>query len=104
MAWVTPWALATLAYSICYLLNGSLDVVRTVGKVYWISRNDNRWFSIGFGTMRTLSEPWKRGNGIYVAMFKYSLQIGICNDVEGNLLTQLDGRMLDLTPHEIGNW
>ena len=105
MAWVTPWALATLAYSILYLLSGSLDSVRTCGNVYWISRHDKRWFSVGFGTMRTITAPWKRGKGIYVALFKYSLQIGICKeDANGSLLTQLDGRLLDLTPHEIGNW
>lgn len=105
---VTPLTLLPLSYCIYTLLHGCIDVVRTCGPVYWIGRVDSRWASIGKGTMHQLSPPWKKGTGIYIAIAKRSLQIGLCHsqnfdEVDGTL-SAIQGRYLDLEPKEIGQW
>lgn len=104
----TPLAWLGFIYALYQLLEGCTDVVRTCGPVYWIGRNDPRMFSIGFGTMHMLSAPWKKGRGVYIAVAKHSLQVGLCrsqklNEVEGTL-SAVQGRYLDVTPEEIGTW
>lgn len=104
----TPLAWIGLAIALYQMLNGCTDIVRTCGPVYWIGRHDPRRFSIGFGTMHMLSAPWKKGRGIYVAIARYSLQVGLCrsqnlNEVDGTL-SAIQGRYLDVAPKEIGKW
>ena len=87
---------------------GTLDLVQGVGRLYWIVRKDQRWFSIGKGTMHELSDPWRKGSGVYIAIAKYCLQIGLCrrqtfNETDG-VLSAVQGRFLETEPREIGNW
>jgi hypothetical protein len=104
----TLFAWIGLGIALYQLLNGCTDVVRTCGPVYWIGKHDTRMFSIGIGTMHMLSAPWKKGRGVYVAINRYSLQIGLCRsqklgEVEGTL-SAIQGRYLDVPPEEIGTW
>ena len=104
----TVFAWIGFIYATYQLLHGCTDDVRTAGPVYWIGRKDPRLFSIGFGTMHQLNAPWKKGMGIYVAIAKYSLQIGLCrsqnlSETEGTL-SAVQGRYLDIEPKDIGKW
>lgn len=104
----TPFAWFGLAIALYQLLNGCTDIVRTCGPVYWIGRHDSRVFSVGMGTMHMLSAPWKKGRGVYVAVNRYSLQVGLCraqklSETEGTL-SAIQGRYLDVPPEEIGQW
>lgn len=104
----TVFAWFGITIALYQLLHGCTDIVRTAGPVYWIGRNDLRWFSVGMGTMHQLGAPWKKGRGVYVCVAKHSLQIGLCrsqnlNEVEGTL-SAVQGRYLDLDPKEIGKW
>jgi hypothetical protein len=90
------------------ILKGTLDLVQGIGPVYWIMRRDSRIISLGFGTMHELSAPWRKGRGVYVALFHRSLQFGLCrrqqlDEVTGTL-SAVQGRYLDLSANEIGNW
>jgi hypothetical protein len=90
------------------VFKGTKDTVQGIGPIYWIVRSDNRLISVGFGTMHELSEPWRKGRGVYVAMFKRSIQIGVCyrqnlDDTAGTL-SAVQGRYLDISASEIGNW
>jgi hypothetical protein len=105
---LTVFAWFGIAIALYQLLNGCTDIVRTCGPVYWIGRHDLRRFSIGLGTMHQVSAPWKKGRGVYIALFRYSLQIGLChsqklNEIDGTL-SAIQGRYLDIEPKEIGNW
>jgi hypothetical protein len=105
---VHPVFLITLCVGIYNLLRGGLDITRTFGSVYWVSKKDTRLFSVGKGTMHQLSAPWKKGSGIYVAVAYRILQIGLCfrqnlDDIEGTL-SAVQGRYLDVEPKEIGKW
>jgi hypothetical protein len=97
----------TLGY-VYTIFKGTLDLVQGIGPIYWISRKDARIFSIGIGTMHELSAPWRKGKGIYIAAFRRSFQVGICRrqqlDEVSGTLSAVQGRYLDLSAHEIGNW
>ena len=103
---------ATFAYAaIVYLVWGMwapLDGLCILGPIYWITRKDHRSFSIGFGAMHQTMHPWRKGRGIYVALFKRSFQIGLCKkqnlDEEDGILSAVKGRYLDISPSEIGEW
>lgn len=104
----TVFAWLGIAISLYQLFNGCTDVVRTCGPVYWIGRHDPRLFSAGLGTMHQVSAPWKKGRGVYIALFRYSLQVGLCrsqklNEIDGTL-SAIQGRYLDIEPKDIGNW
>lgn len=95
----------TYAYLV---FRGTTDIVQGVGPVYWITRHDPRYLSVGFGTMHELGTPWRKGAGIYVAMFKRSIQIGLCHkqnlDDTSGTLSAIQGKYLDISAKEIGNW
>ena len=95
----------TYAYLV---FRGTTDIVQGVGPVYWIIRHDHRYLSVGFGTMHELGTPWRKGAGIYVAMFKCSIQIGLCRkqnlDDTSGTLSAIQGKYLDISAKEIGNW
>lgn len=79
------------------------------GRLYWVTKQDNRWLRAGLGTMHTTSAPWKSGKGIYFVLAKRVFQIGLCKDVvyieeSQALLSAVKGRYLDMTPSEIGDW
>jgi hypothetical protein len=56
--------------------------------------------------MHTISDPWFKGKGVQISLWKRSFQVGICqeqkyhNDLEGSLAA-IQGRFLDLTPRQI---
>lgn len=101
------FALPTATY-VWMVFKDTLDKVQGIGPVYWIVRRDPRIISVGIGTMHELSEPWRKGRGVYVALFRRSLQVGLCrrqqmDEVTGTL-SAVGGRWLNTTPKEIGNW
>lgn len=89
------------------IFHGDLDQVYIMGNLYWITKRDNRIASVGKGTMHQTYAPWRKGTGIYIALFKYCFQFGYAKpqdlDDEAGILSATQGRYLDLTPHEIGN-
>jgi hypothetical protein len=108
LAFIHPVFLITLFAGVYFLLEGGLDTVRTFGVVYWVRQNDHRLFSVGKATMHQLSAPWKKGKGLYVALFYKNLQIGLCFkqnlDETNGTLSAIQGRYLDVEPKEIGKW
>jgi hypothetical protein len=94
-----------------FLFKDSMNLVQSVGSLYWITRNYVRKgtpiMSLGF--MHELDKPWRTGKGVQIRFRKHSFQIGFCkkttpkNEEEG-ILNAVGGRMLDTTAHEIGNW
>lgn len=84
------------------------DQLYVFGKLYVIVRRDQRILRIGSGIMHQTSSPWYKGRGIYVVFFKKCTQVGFCKpqqlSEESGILSAMQGRYLDLTPHEIGNW
>ena len=99
--------LPTLGYAHMVFSN-TLDLVQGIGPVYWIIRKDPRKVSVGLGTMHELGSPWRKGQGVYLVLFHRSFQIGLCHrqqfdDITGTL-SAVQGRYLDLSAKEIGNW
>lgn len=84
------------------------DQLYVYGRMYAILKKDTRFIRVGVGTMHQTSSPWNKGKGIYIVAFKRCLQIGLCKpqqlNEESGILSAMQGRYLDLTPHEIGNW
>lgn len=84
------------------------DQLYVYGRVYGILKKDTRLMRVGTGTMHQTSAPWHKGKGIYIVVLKRCLQIGLCKpqqlNEESGILSAMQGRYLDLTPHEIGNW
>lgn len=84
------------------------DQLYVYGRLYIIVRKDKRIVRTGIGTMHQTSSPWRKGKGIYLVLFKRCLQVGFCKPQQLNeelgILSAMQGRYLDLTPHEIGNW
>lgn len=92
-----------------YIFSGAVGLVQSVGRVYFILKRDTRWASMGRGTMHELSHPWRKGRGLYITLFKWSLQIGVCRPLgnigfEQGTLSAVQGRYLETTPKEIGQW
>lgn len=88
--------------------SGTYGLLYVIGPVYWILKKDNRFFSVGLGTMHEVAEPWRRGRGVYAVVAKRCLHIGLCrtqtlDETEG-ILSAVQGRYLDTEPREIGNW
>ena len=83
----------------------------TIGPLYWITRDtvtyQDRILAIGF--MRQTSAPWRVGRGLHIRFGKYSFQVGLSKkskktyDTEG-LLYAMQGRVLNTTVAEIGDW
>lgn len=91
-----------------YTFSGAVGSVQVIGRVYFILKKDHRWLSFGQGTMHELSRPWRKGTGLYVTFLKWSLQIGVCHpqrltDEQGTL-SAVQGRYLETSPKEIGQW
>lgn len=103
-----PFFLVPFALYAWRAFRGTQDLLYAVGPLYWILKNDNRWFSVGIGTMHEVAEPWRRGRGLYVTVAKRCLQIGLCRtqtlDETQGILSAVQGRYLDIEPREIGNW
>lgn len=84
------------------------DQLYVFGRMYSILRKDPRIIRVGTGTMHQTSTPWHKGKGIYIVVLKRCLQIGLCKpqqlNEEAGILSAMQGRYLEITPHEIGNW
>jgi hypothetical protein len=89
------------------IFHGDLDQVYIMGNLYWITKRDSRTISAGKGTMHQTYTPWRKGSGVYIALFKHCFQIGWAKpqnlSEEAGILSATQGRFLQLTPHEIGN-
>lgn len=86
-----------------------LGALCVLGPIYWITRKDHRNFSIGLGTMHQTYYPWRKGRGIYIVVLKRCFQIGLSQkqlslEEADGILSAVQGRYLDLTPNEIGEW
>lgn len=104
----TPVLFVLLPVCAYFLFSGAVGMVQGIGPVYWILKPDNRWVSIGIGTMHELNHPWRVGRGLYLVLVKWSLQVGLCRrqsftDEEGTL-SAVRGRYMDVTAKEIGQW
>jgi hypothetical protein len=80
-------------------------------RIYWITRDNGKSGDpfVVRSFMRQIAPPWWRGKGIQFRVSKYTFQVGIlrekANVPEGSmdsemmgLLSQLDGRELDIDP------
>ena len=103
-----PVFLLLIPIGIYATLRGTLGLVQFLGPVYWILRPDTRWLRAGIGTMHQTAAPWRKGRGLYVVCCRRMFQIGLCQpqhlDDEAGTLSALQGRFLDMTPKEIGEW
>lgn len=101
---------AILSYT-ALLFKGTLNTLQVAGRVYWITRdlvppNTPRCAK---AFMRETSSPWRTGRGIQIRGLGRTFQIGICDkgmtsdEIEG-LAHAVGGRLLEETPHKIGNW
>lgn len=93
------------------IFKDSMNLVQSVGRVYWIIRNNakkgDRIVSTAF--MRGTDEPWLIGEGIQFRFFKYTFHIGLCYPVpadseEEGVLNAMQGRYMEEPAKEIGNW
>jgi len=88
-----------------------MNKVRSVGPVYWITRDfvDNRTRVICTGFMKEIDDPWRHGKGLQIRFKHKTFQIGFCkrtyplDDTEG-VLSAVGGRMLDVSVDEIESW
>ena len=107
------WATLAIALSIVFgyfLFRNTLNTVQSVGPIYWISRDyvpsNSRIISSGF--MHELDAPWRHGKGVQIALFKRTFQVGLCKrhnyDETSGVLAAVQGRFMDESAHEIGNW
>ena len=105
---IHPIFLVTAILYLKFVFRCEYDQLYVYGRLYWIARKDPRVIRMGIGTMHQTSAPWNKGKGLYVVFFKRCLQVGLCKpqqlSEESGILSAMQGRYLDLTPHEIGNW
>lgn len=105
-------SLIALSVTVSYLLfRNTLNTVQVAWRIYWIVRDlvptDTPVVSKGF--MRETESPWRTGRGLQFKLPRRIIQIGICDkgrngdDFEG-LVYAMQGRLLDDSPHVIGNW
>lgn len=91
-----------------YLFRDTMNVLQVVGPVYWITKNNTpKGPFVSKGFMHEIYEPWRKGTGVQVRVFKYSFQIGLCKrqylDETTGVLSALQGRFLDTSPSDIGS-
>lgn len=89
-----------------------MNLVQAVGPLYWITRNfapkGTRLVSSGF--MRELGAPWRVGKGIQIRFSRNrTFQIGFCKetlplDEDSGILNAVGGRIMEISPEEIGDW
>lgn len=93
------------------IFGDSMNTVQTVGKVYWIVRDNakkgDKLISSAF--MRTIDNPWLIGNGVQFRFLKYTFQIGVYyvlhfDSEEEGVLNAMTGRYMEDNPKDIGNW
>lgn len=105
---IHPIFFITTAVYCWVVFRGELNQLYVIGNVYWITKKDHRWISIGIGSMHQIYEPWRKGKGVYITLFKYCFQLGWARPQnlteEAGILSATQGRYLDTTPQEIGNW
>jgi hypothetical protein len=101
-----------LAFTVLYATAAfwtPVDRLNVYRKLYWIIRKDPRRLSVGRGTMRETNYPWRQGSGVYVTVWHRCFHLGLCapfefETEEDGILSAVQGRYLDATPVEIGEW
>jgi hypothetical protein len=75
-------------------------------RLYWITRDNatKGTFIVSPAFMRQTADPWWRGRGLQFRAGKYTFQIGVLTGKGDNLLSQVDGRDLDVAPVQIREW
>lgn len=105
---IHPVALVPAIFYFKFVFRFEHDQLYVFKRIYGILRKDTRFLRIGIGTMHQTSAPWNKGKGLYVVFVKRCIQVGFCKpqklSEESGILSAMQGRYLDLTPHEIGNW
>lgn len=105
---IHPAFIIPAVFYIKFVFKFEHDQLYVYGRLYIIVRKDKRIVRTGVGTMHQTSSPWNKGKGVYIVVLKRCLQIGLCKpqhlNEESGILSAMQGRYLDLTPHEIGNW
>lgn len=105
-------ALLVLLIGAWFLFKDSLNLVQSVGRVYWITRDyvPKGTPLVAKGFMRELGEPWRVGSGLQIRFSKNrTFQVGLCQqtapvDEENGILNAVGGRYMDVTAEEIGEW
>jgi hypothetical protein len=102
------WFVIPFMLGFVLFFKGKLNALYIMGPLFWTTKTSLSNFSIGVGSMHQISKPWKKGKGIYVGVAKRVFLIGLCkkqdlSETEG-ILSAVNGRYLDVTPKEIGDW
>lgn len=93
------------------LFRNTLNTVQVAGRLYWITRDyiPDGTPLLTKGFMRETDSPFRAGKGIQVRIPKRTVQVGICDrgrpadEIDG-LVYAMQGRLLEDSPHKIGNW
>lgn len=105
-------SLIALWLTVSYLLfRNTLNTVQVAWRVYWIVRDlvPEGAPIVSRGFMRETEAPWRTGRGIQFKVPRRIIQVGICDtgrsgdDFDG-LVYAMQGRLLNDSPHVIGNW
>lgn len=106
--WQIWVAILPFIVGVVLFFRGELGMLYVMGRLYWITKEGTRRFSIGIASMHQTYEPWRKGKGIYISLFKRTFQIGLCKEQrlseEEGILSAVEGRYLDVSPKEIGDW
>lgn len=88
-----------------------LNIVHGVGCIYWIVRDTATAETprMSTGWVHELGGYWRKGKGIQFKTGKYITQVGVCKrhkvkNEEDGILEAMQGRMLNTTTDEIGEW
>jgi hypothetical protein len=105
MGWLIAVGLLIGAYFLFKDTMNRLQYVQWL-RLYWITRNNapKGTFIISPAFMRQTAEPWWRGRGIQFRAGKYTFQIGVLTSRGDDLISQVDGRDLEVTPSVIREW
>lgn len=110
--WVSGICLIGVSITLSYFLfRRTLNTVQVAGRLYWIARDlvPEGTPLLVRGFMREVESPWRTGRGIQFKVPHRIIQIGICDkghprdDLDG-LVYAMQGRLMDDSPHVIGNW
>lgn len=106
---VTLWIVWVLVSY--FLFRNTLNRLQVAGRVYWIFRDvvPPGTPRVSRGFMRETDAPWRTGKGVQVRFETHTFQVGWCDkghtsDEIAGLVHAVGGRLLEDTPHKIGNW
>lgn len=68
---------------LAYLLfRRTMNLFQSVGKLYWITRDNGDGWYIRRGYARATFAPWKCGTGVQFGVGRHTFQVGICHTPE----------------------